>query len=113
MQRQRRRALVLLISNVRDEDSDELLPAMRLLQTRHLVLLASLRESVLKEGTEETVRDLPSALRVAAAHRYLADRRRALERLQSGGGLVVDVEPDRLPVAVVNRYLEVKRSRRL
>lgn len=113
MQRQRRRALVLLISNVRDEDSDELLPAMRLLATRHLVLLASLRESVLKEGTEERVRDLPSALRVAAAHRYLADRRRTLETLQTGGGLVVDVEPDRLPVAVVNRYLEVKRSRRL
>ncbi len=45
--RQPRRALVMLATNVRDEDSEELLAAVHLLQRRHLVCVASLREQVL------------------------------------------------------------------
>lgn len=110
---QKRRALVVLISNLRDEDSDEIVPALRLLRTRNLVLLASLRESILQEKLEQPPRDLKDALRTASIHRYLAARRKVLEELQVGGILTVDTEPERLPYQVVNRYLEVKRSGKL
>lgn len=110
---QKRRALVVLISNLRDEDSDEIVPALRLLRTRNLVLLASLRESILREKLEQPPRDLKDALRTASIHRYLAARRKVLDELQVGGILTVDVEPELLPAQVVNRYLEVKRSGRL
>jgi uncharacterized protein (DUF58 family) len=110
---QKRRAFVVLISNLRDEDSDEIVPALRLLRTRNLVLLASLRESILQEKLAEPPRDLTGALRTASIHRYLASRRKVLEQLQHGGILTVDTEPERLPSQVVNRYLEVKRSGKL
>jgi uncharacterized protein (DUF58 family) len=110
MMRQKRRALVLLLSNLRDEDSDEIVPALRLLRTRHLVLLASLRETVLKESLERPIDTLRDALRTAAVHRYLSARGGVLEKLQVGGILTLDTEPERLPYQVVNRYLEVKRS---
>jgi uncharacterized protein (DUF58 family) len=110
---QKRRALVVLISNLRDEDSDEIVPALRLLRTRNLVLLASLRESILREKLAQPPRDLKDALRTASIHRYLAARRKVLDEIQVGGILTVDVEPDLLPAQVVNRYLEVKRSGKL
>lgn len=110
MLRQKRRAMVLLISNLRDEDSDEIVPALRLLRTRHLVLLASLRETILKESLERPIEGVRDALRAGAVHRYLAAREQVLDRLQVGGILTLDTEPEFLPYQVVNRYLEVKRS---
>ncbi|MEM7356425.1 MAG: DUF58 domain-containing protein, partial [Acidobacteriota bacterium] len=47
MERQRRRALVLLLTNLRDEDAGELLPTIHTLRRRHLVLVASTRELAL------------------------------------------------------------------
>ena len=113
MQRQRRRALVVLLTNLRDEDSAEILPALRLLRTRHLVLLASLREKVLGEALAREPQELRDALRIGAVHRYLAIRQSALEKMQGGGILTLDVEPDLLASRVVNRYLDVKRSGQL
>lgn len=110
MMRQKRRALVLLLSNLRDEDSDEIVPALRLLRTRHLVLLASLRETVLKETLEKPIEGLRDALRAGAVHRYLSAREQVLEKLHVGGILTLDTEPEMLPYQVVNRYLEVKGS---
>ncbi len=44
-----KRALVIIVTNFRDEDSSELRHALRLLRSRHLVLLASLKEKVVRE----------------------------------------------------------------
>lgn len=110
MIRQRRRALVVLLSNLRDEDSDELRSALDLLRTRHLVLVASLRETALRDRLEEHPRNLGDALTVAAVHRYLESRQRTFEALRLRGTLSVDVEPELLPARIVNRYLDVKRS---
>ena len=49
---QRRRALVVVMTNLRAEDEGELLLALRLLRQRHLVLVASLREPILREMAE-------------------------------------------------------------
>jgi len=111
--RVRRRALVVLVTNLRDEDHAELEPALATLRTRNVVLLASLREAALDEASEAEVRDLSSALRVAEAHRHLRERRLAQQRLRTGGAIVLDVVPADLPVGLVNQYLEVKRSGRL
>ncbi|MET0807179.1 MAG: DUF58 domain-containing protein, partial [Pseudoxanthomonas sp.] len=61
--RQRKRSLVMLVTNVRDEDIEDLLAAVRLLQKRHLVCVASLRERALDQAMEEEVHDLPGAIR--------------------------------------------------
>lgn len=61
----------------RDEDEDELNLALRILRAKHLVVLASLRESAL-------------------------DALQSRQRTDCGG-----------PIALVNKYMEVKRSGRL
>ena len=49
LRRQSKRALVVVITNFRDEDGSELGLALKLLRQRHLVLLASVRERIVGE----------------------------------------------------------------
>jgi uncharacterized protein (DUF58 family) len=113
LQRVSKRSLIVIVSNVRDEDDSELLPALRLLQKRHLVLLVSLRESVLRNAQEIPVQDLDDALTYAATEVYLQERHKLLQKLTRQGVLMLDIEPQQLAVSLLNRYLEVKRSGRL
>ncbi len=105
-----KRALVVIVSNLRDEDHGELLRAARLLGRRHLVLVASMKESALAAALETPVRDLDSALVVAATHQYLLARRQAHARLRRSGVLALDAEPTDLAVSLVNGYLDVKAA---
>ena len=113
MRHMRRRALVILLTNLRDEDDETLLPALRLLATRHLVVLASLREAILGRALSARVDSFDRALTHATAAEYLALRERAFRRISATGVMTLDVEPERLPIALVNRYLELKREGRL
>lgn len=108
--RQRRRSLVMLVTNVRDEDIEDLLAAVRLLQRRHLVCVASLREKALDEALAEEVDDLPGAIRAGALARYLEQRAAAHDALRSHRVMVLDVTAEQLPAALVERYLAVKRD---
>ncbi|MCA8957419.1 MAG: DUF58 domain-containing protein, partial [Planctomycetes bacterium] len=109
MRNQPRRALVILVTNLREEDAAEVQPALRMLRERHLVLLASLRETVVQGVLEAGVNDLDDALRLVMARQYLADRRVTHERVGGFGIQVLDVEPAELPPALVDRYLDIKR----
>lgn len=110
MTRQRRRALVIVLTNLKDEDSGELAPALAMMRRRHLVLLASLREKALGELLDRPLERFEDALTVAAAHHYLEQRRAAREALLGTGVRALDVEPQELPVGLVNAYLEIKRA---
>lgn len=110
MRRVRKRALVVFVSNLRDEDDDSLQPAFALLRRRHLVLFANLRERVLSQTLSARVDDLDAALTHAAAADYLQSRRATFRRLERAGALLIDAEPQQLPIMLVNRYLETKRS---
>jgi uncharacterized protein (DUF58 family) len=110
LQRQRKRALVIVITNFRDEDSTELAHALRLLRRRHLVLLASLRERIVGELIGQPLTGADVSLDIAAAHLYEQARRDAFNRLATRDALMADAEPDRLGVELVNRYHAVKRA---
>ena len=105
-----RRALVMLVTNVRDEDSEELLAAVRLLQRRHLVCVASLREQVLDAVLDAPVATLDDAIDAGAVAHYLAQRAAAHDALRQHRVMTVDVAPAELPAALVERYLAVKRD---
>ncbi|MFZ1643442.1 MAG: DUF58 domain-containing protein [Candidatus Contendobacter sp.] len=111
--RQRKRALIVLLTNLRDEDQDELRPALALLGRRHLVLVANLREPVLDELLARPIHDLPRAQVYAATCHYLLRREQVQEELRRQGGIVLDTPPDQLPAAMVNQYLDLKRGGRL
>lgn len=107
---QRRRALVMLVTNVRDEDIEDLLAAVKLLQRRHLVCVASLREQVLDQALQSTVETDTDAAHAGAAALYLEQRAQAHDALRGHGVMVLDVTADALPGALVERYLSVKRD---
>jgi uncharacterized protein (DUF58 family) len=110
LRRHGKRALVIVITNFRDEDSSELGHALRLLRSRHLVLLASLRERVVRELVSQPLTTGEAALEVASAHLYEQSRRDAFNRLAARDALMVDAEPERLGIELVNRYHAVKRA---
>lgn len=113
MRRVRRRSLVIVLTNLRDEDDETLLPALKLLRTRHLVVLASLREAIISRALSARVDSFDRAVTHAAAADYLAARERSFRRIGAAGGVCLDVEPERLAISLVNRYLELKRGGRL
>lgn len=108
--RQRRRALVMLVTNLRDEDMDDLLAAVQMLRKRHLVCVASLREAALDASLARDVHDLPSAIRAGATAEYVAKRNAAHDALRSHGVMVLDVACEQLAAALVEKYLAVKRD---
>jgi uncharacterized protein (DUF58 family) len=107
---QRRRALVVLMTNTRDEDHGDLIAAIQLLKQRHLVVVANLRETVLDEVLERPVHALDDALQFHAVNEYLDRRRKSLDALRHQGVLTLDLQAPQLPVALVNGYLMIKAS---
>ncbi|MBI3448381.1 MAG: DUF58 domain-containing protein [Acidobacteria bacterium] len=107
---QRKRALVVVLTNLRDEEGAEAAAVLRRLRRRHLVMVASLRESALDRALATPVATFDDALRVGAVHHYLEARRRAHRAISGHGIRLLDVKPSSLPVAIVNRYLDVKGS---
>jgi len=113
LRRQHKRSLIVVITNFRDEDSAELGHALRLLRSRHLVLLASLRERIVGELLDQPLTTGDAAVEIASAHLYEQSRRDAFNRLASGDGTMVDAEPQRLGIELVNRYHAMKRAGRI
>ena len=110
LRRQQKRALVIVITNFRDEDSTELRHALRLLRSRHLVLLASVRERIVRELMSQPLGRMSAAIEVASAHLYEQARRDAFVRLAAQDATMVDAEPEKLGVDLVNRYKAIKRA---
>jgi uncharacterized protein (DUF58 family) len=108
--RQRRRSLVMMVTNLRDEDMDDVLAAVQMLRKRHLVCVASLREGSLDSALGETVQDLSQAIRAGATAQYLEQRNAAHEALRNHGVMVLDVACDKLAASLVEKYLSVKRD---
>jgi uncharacterized protein (DUF58 family) len=109
LSRQPRRSLLIVITNFRDEDCGEMTDALRLLRQRHLVMVASLREQVIEELIAQPLSPA-TATDIASAHLHAQARGRAFARLGGNRELMVDAEPQRLGVELVNRYHSAKRS---
>jgi uncharacterized protein (DUF58 family) len=110
LRRQRKRALVVIVTNFRDEASTELGYALRLLRTRHLVLLASLRERIVTELAAQPLTSGEAAVDIASAHLYEQASHDAFIRLAARDALMVSAEAERLGVELVNRYHALKRA---
>nr|WP_262415148.1 DUF58 domain-containing protein [Pseudomonas fluorescens] len=108
--RQKRRALVVLVTNVRDKDDEELLNAVRQLSQQHQVLVASLRESTLEDRRHSQVQTIEQALEYCATVDYLNARSVLHEKLSAQGVQVIDAPPSELSTDVISRYLSWKKS---
>jgi uncharacterized protein (DUF58 family) len=108
--RQTRRALVIVVTNLRDEDDEALVSAIKRIGRHHRVLIASLREEVLDQLRQAPVQTLPEALAYSGAIDYLNMRNQLHDRLGAHGLTVLDSLPSTLGAALVTRYLRWKKA---
>ncbi len=110
---QRRRALVILVTNTRNEDHGDVNKAIQMLKKRHLTILADLREEILDSTLENEVIDYKTALRFQSITLYLEERRRSHKLLNHQGIIALDLLASQLPAALVNNYLMIKAGSQL
>lgn len=105
----KRRSLVVLLTDLVDEEgSKELLASLRLLRPRHLPLVVTIADRDLRavvSNVPENARDLFTQS-VAEEIMYL--REAALRRVESQGGLALDVTAAALAPSLLEKYLQVK-----
>jgi uncharacterized protein (DUF58 family) len=105
----KRRSLVVLLTDLVDEEgSKELLTSLHILRPRHLPLVVTIADRDLKA----VVRQIPSSVKdvftQSVAEEIIHHREAALRRVESIGGLALDVTAAALAPALLETYLRVK-----
>lgn len=109
-QRQRSRALVICLSDVIDvRASRAVVTQTRHAALRHITVFLALRNDSLVAAAQPAIGGSePDAWRGAAAESLLDARADALQRMKRAGVQVLDVPPQAMSAALVNRYLSIK-----
>ncbi len=113
LKREKRRSLIIWLTNLRDDDAEELKPTIHLLKKHHLVLVANLKETLLDTLEKMVPDNFEEALTISATTEFREKRRETLTALSHNGAILVDTIPSLLPSALVNAYLEIKASGKL
>ncbi len=107
--RQRRRALVVVFTELSDPETSALLLARaEFLRRRHLVAVATIADPDLVEAATARPETEAAAFARAAAERIGGEREAAERRLAAAGVAVIHAAAADLPRAVVARYAELK-----
>ncbi|MCL2834291.1 MAG: DUF58 domain-containing protein [Treponema sp.] len=109
----KRRTFIIIISNFREEDGESLSWILKRVNRRHLLLLVSLKESEAGAIAARKPVNADEALETAAAFSYLNARRELQQKWEHLGLLTLETSSQNLAPALINRYLQVKRSGRL
>ena len=110
MTRQPRRSLIILISSLEPQDSDDLANAARLLSQHHLVMVASMRQQVLTDTLAAEVVSIDDALKYCGVSHHLQDQAAMYAQLRSDNIIVADTTPAHMHSTLINEYMALKRS---
>jgi uncharacterized protein (DUF58 family) len=112
--RVRQRSLVVLLTNVMDASSFELLrPHLRALMNRHLPLVLLLRDQDLFDLADSSPENENEFFALGAAAELAGWRETLAGELQRQGALVLDVHPDHSTPELINTYLRIKADQLL
>jgi uncharacterized protein (DUF58 family) len=112
--RVRQRALVVLLTNVMDGASFELLrPHLKIITRRHLPLVLLLRDQDLFELAERSPDSVPEFFEVGAAAELAGWREQLAHELARLGALVLDITPGQATPDLINSYLRIKADQLL
>ena len=107
--RQRRRALIVFFTDVIDvRASRALIAHVTRSAARHLVVVVALRNDAVYRAAVPASKSEDALYESAAAEELIGARAEALEQMRAVGVTVLDVSPEEMTAAVVNRYLEIK-----
>ncbi len=108
--RLKRRALVILFTDFVDTITAELLiESMQRIANRHVVMFVTQRGSVLQRAVDAAPRQFAEVAQAVIAHDFLRERSIVFERLERLGVHCLDVPSRGLSVALINRYLLIKK----
>lgn len=105
----KRRSLVVLLTDLVDEEgSKELLSSLNLLRPRHLPLVVTIADRDLRAVVSEVPATAKDLFTQSVAEEIMYLREAALRRVESRGGLALDVTAAALAPALLEKYLQVK-----
>ena len=110
MTRQTRRSLIVLISSLEPQDSDDLAQAARLLSRHHLVMVASMRQQVLTDTLASDVVSIDDALKYCGVSDHLQKQAAMYAQLRSDNVIVADTVPAYMHATLINEYMALKRA---
>ncbi len=114
VQRQTRRALVVVITDLVDVTaSTELLAALSRLAPRYLPFCVTLRDPQVDHLAHQFTENVTDAYRRAVALDLLAQRQVAFAKLKQKGVLVLDAPANQITEQLVERYLQLKARNQL
>ena len=109
-QRHLKRSLIVILTNLRSEDHQELSQAVHQLSKRHVVLIGDLTEGELKLAAAKPIANLDDALLYTALQQFEREHEQSMNHLKTQGVMLTSVAPKQLAASLANYYLSVKRS---
>ncbi len=105
-----KRALVLVVTTLNEENFDDLLPALKSLQRHHLVALVNIENVALSQTINSDIESVSDANRYCAALELKNHYQAHLKRIEKAGVICVNCQPEHLLTYVINTYLNVKHA---
>ena len=99
---------MILTDLVDKESSKELINSLKLLRPRHLPLVVTIGDRDLKRHRQQDPADIKDVFTQSAAEEIIHQREAALLRVESIGGLALDVTTKTLAPKLLETYLRVK-----
>lgn len=109
----RKRSLIIVLTNVRDEDNDDLGKAVDILSKQHLVMVVALQERLLERVNELPVEEVADAMLYAGTKHFELNRKKMLALLKARGVSVVDATHKSIHIQLVTEYLRLKQFGRI
>ena len=103
-----RRTLIILLTNYREEDNEDMQRFIPILQSRHILCTVWLREGIVEELTQRPAGSLTDAVETMMARRYVEERRRCRSKWEDAGIMTIDTVPDQLSARLIRQYWEIK-----
>ncbi|WDE98316.1 DUF58 domain-containing protein [Lentisphaera profundi] len=106
----KKRAMIIVLTNMRDQQDPEMLESLKVLRKSHLVVFVALKEEVFAEQEQLEIESFKDALKYSSLNQFLRGRKKALESMQGNQVITLDVAPSQLHASLVNCYLDIKNS---
>lgn len=114
MNLQKKRGLIVLMTSTRHEDFEELMRAVNLLRSRHLVIVANLYEDELATMMNTMSNNHSTAIQYHAIYEHLSTQQALNARLANlANTYSIHCQAKKLPFYLVNRYLTLKSQLKL
>ncbi len=105
----KRRSLIVIFTDLVTLDAAQpLITYTARLATRHLPLVVTMQDPNITGLASQAVETVSAVFSRAVAERMVDERQVILDTLHRAGVLTLDVEADKLSIAVINKYLELK-----